>query len=82
MPDAVSFAEIDGQRVELLPARTVMSLFATGGGGNGGTGGSGGSGYGGIGLDVLNVNATGSQENGAGSGIGGSGGAASGGIGG
>jgi hypothetical protein len=28
----LSFAEIDGQHVELLPARTVLSLFARGGG--------------------------------------------------
>jgi hypothetical protein len=28
MYDALSFAEIDGQRVELLPARTVLSMFS------------------------------------------------------
>jgi hypothetical protein len=33
MPDALSFSEIDGQHVELLPARTVLSLFSLGGGG-------------------------------------------------
>lgn len=33
MFDALSFAEIDGQHAELLPARTVLSLFSTGGGG-------------------------------------------------
>jgi hypothetical protein len=31
MSDALSFAEIDRLRVELLPARTVMSLFGMGG---------------------------------------------------
>jgi hypothetical protein len=31
MFDALSLTEIDGQHVELLPARTVMSLFSTGG---------------------------------------------------
>ena len=36
MSDALSFAEIAGQHVELLPARTVLSLFSTGGGGEGG----------------------------------------------
>jgi hypothetical protein len=36
MFDALSYTEIDGQRVELLPARTVMSLFSTGGKGHGG----------------------------------------------
>jgi hypothetical protein len=29
MSDTVSSAEIDGQHVELLPARTAMSLFTT-----------------------------------------------------
>jgi hypothetical protein len=32
MSAVLSFAEIDGQRVELLPARTVLSLFSAGGG--------------------------------------------------
>ena len=46
----LSFAEIDSQHVELLPARTVMSLFTLGGKGSGGingVGGDGGSGAGG-----------------------------------
>lgn len=30
MSDALSLAEIDGQHVELLPARTVLSLYGTG----------------------------------------------------
>jgi hypothetical protein len=30
MSDTVSCAELDGQRVELLPARTVLSTFAQG----------------------------------------------------
>jgi hypothetical protein len=30
MSDALSFAELDGQQVELLPARTVLSMFAQG----------------------------------------------------
>ena len=34
MSRALSFAEIDGQRVELLPARTVLSLFSAGGDGS------------------------------------------------
>jgi hypothetical protein len=42
MTDALSFVEIDGQEVELLPARTVLSLFNTGGCGNGGGGHDGG----------------------------------------
>jgi hypothetical protein len=42
MSDALSFAEICGQHVELLPARTVLSMFVTAddpsNGGQGGTG--------------------------------------------
>lgn len=30
MTDALSFAEIDGQHLELLPTRTVLSLFSVG----------------------------------------------------
>ena len=40
----LSFAEIDSQHVELLPARTVMSVFALGGKGSGGINGVGGDG--------------------------------------
>lgn len=36
MSDALSFGEIEGQHAELLPARTVLSLFGMGGG-EGGT---------------------------------------------
>ncbi len=86
MSDALSFAEIAGQQVELLPARTVLSLFNLGGGGarggNGGTGGAGGQGRGGIGLNVLNIDAFGDQTNSAGDGNGGAGGDANGGAGG
>jgi hypothetical protein len=32
----LSFAEIDNQHAELLPPRTVMSMFTTGGHGGGG----------------------------------------------
>jgi hypothetical protein len=38
----LSIAEIDSQHVELLPARTVMSLFTLGGKGGGGGGIPGG----------------------------------------
>jgi hypothetical protein len=31
MSDALSFVEIDGQHAELLPARTVLSMFSAGG---------------------------------------------------
>lgn len=50
----LNFAEIEGQHVELLPARTVLSMFNmagahggdTGNGGPGGKGGTGGAGNG------------------------------------
>jgi hypothetical protein len=89
MSAVLSFAEIDGQHVELLPARTVMSMFSTGGhgsdagrGGNGGVGGNGGTGRGGLGINLLNLNLFGDQTNSAGDGIGGAGGSADGGKGG
>ena len=44
----LSFADIDSQHVELLPARTVMSMFIFSGKGDiNGKGGAGGSGKGG-----------------------------------
>jgi hypothetical protein len=73
MSDAVSFAEIDEQHVELLPERTVMSLFFLA---DGDTAGNGGAGTGGIGADVLSaigILAPGTSF--AGAGIGGAGGA-------
>ena len=72
MSDALSFAEIDGQRVELLPARTVMSMFSAGNG----------AGRGGLGINLLNLNLFGDQTNSAGDGVGGAGGSAEGGKGG
>jgi hypothetical protein len=33
MSDTVNFAELDGQHVELLPPRTVLSMFSADGGG-------------------------------------------------
>jgi hypothetical protein len=35
MPAILSFVELDAQHVELLPARTVLSMFSTGDGGHG-----------------------------------------------
>ncbi|MBV8539229.1 MAG: hypothetical protein JO364_06430 [Pseudonocardiales bacterium] len=82
MSDALSFTEIDGQHVELLPARTVMSMFALGkGGGDGGKGGAGGKAEGGIGLNVLNIDVIGDQTNSAADAFGGAGGSANGGRG-
>ena len=86
MSRTLSFTEIDGQHVELLPARTVLSLFSAGGcggrGGNGGVGGDGGTGRGGLGVNLLNINLFGDQTNSAGAGVGGDGGSADGGAGG
>jgi hypothetical protein len=73
MSDTASFAEIDEQRVELLPERTVMSLLSMAGGPSGGDGGDG---TGGIGADVLSgigILSPGTAI--TGSGIGGAGGA-------
>jgi hypothetical protein len=92
MFEALSFSEIDGQHVELLPARTVLSMFSAGhgcgcdgghegggNGGNGGVGGNGGKGSGGLGINLLNIDLFGDQTNSAGNGIGGNGGNANGG---
>ena len=56
MIDALSFAEVDRQDVELLPARTVMSLFGMGGekGGGGNCNVGNGSFNGGGIISVLN----------------------------
>ncbi len=40
MSDAVSSTELDGQHMELLPTRTVLSMFLSGGG-KGGSAGNG-----------------------------------------
>ena len=71
MFDAVSFAEIDGQRGELLPARTVMSVFGmdTAGNGGNGTGGIGGNVLSGIGLLAEGTANAGNGAGGAGGSI-------------
>jgi hypothetical protein len=84
MSDALSFVEIDGQHVELLPARTVMSVFRLGGsgGGDGGKGGNGGGGQGGLGIGVLDgVGILGTGTSSIADGTGGNGGSADGGRG-
>ncbi|MDQ2882544.1 MAG: hypothetical protein M3Y48_15425 [Actinomycetota bacterium] len=76
MSDALSFVEIDGQHVELLPARTVMSVFCAG---NGGKGGAGGSAQGGLGVNVLSgIGVLGTGTALAGDATGGNGGSANG----
>ena len=52
MSDALSFAEIDEQHLELLPARTVMSMFSADCC-RGGEGGNGGNAQGGLGINIL-----------------------------
>jgi hypothetical protein len=52
----LSFADIDSQHVELLPARTVMSMFTLGGKGDiNGHGGNGGDGKGGTVSCLISV---------------------------
>lgn len=60
MSDTLSFAELARQHVELLPARTVMSLFSTDG--RAGTPGAGGQGDPGSGHNEGN-SSTGNQVN-------------------
>ena len=77
MPDALSFAEIDGVPVELLPTRTVLSLFSAGGrGGNAGNDSAGNA------LFNMMSDALGHQIDSASTGVGGAGGSANAGHGG
>lgn len=72
MSDALSFAEIDGQHVELLPARTVLSLFSLAGdSGTSGTSGTSGV-VGGDGGDGGGATATATAGGDGGGGDGGS----------
>jgi hypothetical protein len=71
MADALSFAEIDHAHVELLPARTVLSMVSMHN-----RDCSGGNGKGGIGINLLNIDllSHGDQFNNAANGNGGNGG--------
>ena len=72
MADALSFVEIGREHVELLPARTVLSMV-----GMHNVNCSGGEGEGGIGINLLNIGSVlghADQTNNAGNGIGGNGG--------
>jgi hypothetical protein len=86
MSDVLSFSALDGQHVELLPPRIVLSMVSGipggGRGGNGGRSGPGGIGKGGLGLNLINANLFGEQHNYAGDGVGGDGGPSLGGSGG
>ena len=66
MSDTLNFAQLDGQHVELLPARTVMSLFSVDG--DPGTPGSGGPGAPGTGHNQGGIS-TGGQVESEGQGI-------------
>ncbi|MGH3512865.1 MAG: hypothetical protein ACRDQV_06250 [Pseudonocardiaceae bacterium] len=89
MSDVLSYADVDGQHVELLPARTVMSMFHAGCGceggggeeaGDGGVGGNGGSAQGGLGINILSgLGVLGTGTASAGDATGGNGGSANGG---
>jgi hypothetical protein len=72
MSDALSFAELDEQHVELLPGRTVLSLLSLSRGG--GTSGHNGSSHNGISVTFGNTSVGPGQTNIAGRGIGGLGG--------
>jgi hypothetical protein len=74
MSDSFSFTEIDGQRVELLPARTVLSTINKVGGGC--HAGNGGNAVGGIGVivDLDLLTSGGHDTNNAGNAYGGTGG--------
>ena len=52
MSDTVSFTELDGQHVELLPARTVLSLFSAA---DGGSAGNGTDAVGKLGINFLGI---------------------------
>jgi hypothetical protein len=71
MSDSLSFIEIDDQRVELLPARTVLSMISKAGGCHGGNGGDA---QGGVGVNLLNIDVFGDQTNSAADAYGGKGG--------
>lgn len=71
MPSVLSFADIGGLQMELLPTRTVLSLFSAGGGGSNAGNDSAGN-------AVFNMvsDALGHQIDSAGNGVGGAGGSA------
>jgi hypothetical protein len=58
MSDAVSCTEFDDQHVELLAARTVLSMFFSGGGAGGSASDGGGSGVSGLTSTVAGLTQT------------------------
>jgi hypothetical protein len=77
MPDVLSFADIGGLQVELLPTRTVLSLLSAGG-----RGGNAGNDSAGNGVFNMVSDALDHQIDSAGNGTGGAGGSANAGRGG
>jgi hypothetical protein len=64
MSDTLTFAELEAQHVELLPARTVLSLMFSASGGRGGDNTShGGSGGTAVAVNAGNINFGGDQSN-------------------
>ncbi|MGH3695839.1 MAG: hypothetical protein ACRDRX_17925 [Pseudonocardiaceae bacterium] len=55
MSTVLTPACLDQQHAELLPARTVLSMFAARGPGSGGSGGSGGGGGDGLGQAIAKM---------------------------
>lgn len=66
MSDTVSFTELDGQHAELLPARTVLSMFSLQGT-DGGTASDGANGVGTFGMKILGMEIPPGGGNGIGS---------------
>ncbi|HZA16144.1 MAG TPA: hypothetical protein VE645_04495 [Pseudonocardiaceae bacterium] len=64
MSDTANFAEFDEQHVELLPARTVLSMFSAG---DGGVGSDGSDGVGSFGMKILGMEIPPGGGNGIGS---------------
>jgi hypothetical protein len=52
MSDTLSFAELEAQHAELLPARTVLSLFSISGSGSSNVGGNGQPAVGTVGVNI------------------------------
>jgi hypothetical protein len=63
MSDKLSFAELDAQHVELLPARTVLSLMFSASGGSRGDTSHGGNGGAAVAVNAGNINFGGNQNN-------------------
>jgi hypothetical protein len=55
MFDELSFAEVEGQRPELLPTRTVLSMLGMSGGGGGGASANACSGNGNVSTGLLGI---------------------------